>query len=72
MAKMDRKISRQLEAAGWVLRGNGKGKHEKWVCGCGEHGPIIKATSMGGGRGAANFRSLMRKQGDCSIDIKLG
>lgn len=70
MAKMDKKITRQMQAAGWCLRSNGK--HEKWVCGCGDHGPIIKSTTIGQGRGAKNFRSLMKKQGSCSIDIKLG
>lgn len=70
MANINGKIERQLRKAGWILKSTGK--HQKWVCGCGDHGPVIKATTVGGGRGAQNFRSFMRKQGGCSVDIKLG
>lgn len=69
MAKKDRKINRQLRDAGWVLVS--QSNHEKWHCPCGEH-LIVKSSTVGGGRGQANFRSLMRRQGDCSVDLKLG
>lgn len=70
MAKLDTKIRKQMEAAGWKMR-SGK-THFKWYCGCGAHGPIIQATSIGKGRGAQNFKSLMKRQGCCSVCIKLG
>ncbi len=70
MARIDSIISRQLREAGWRLVSTKS--HEKWVCGCGRHGPVIKATTTGRGRGAKNFRSLMRRQGDCSVEVHLG
>lgn len=70
MAKIDKVISKQLLAGGWRLHSTRN--HEKWLCSCGEHGPVIKPKTMGRGRGANNFRSIMRKQGSCSVDIALG
>jgi len=69
MAKMDRKMAKQLRAAGWHLHSNKN--HEKWRCSCGVH-QMTKASTMGGGRAAKNVRSFMRKQGACSVDLKLG
>lgn len=69
MAKIDRVISKQLAKAGWELRSSKK--HLKWFCSCGQH-YVIQSSSIGKGRGVQNFRSLMRKQGDCSVTLKLG
>lgn len=69
MAKIDRVISKQLAAAGWELRASKK--HLKWYCGCGEH-MVVQSSSIGKGRGIQNFRSMMRKQGDCSVQLKVG
>lgn len=71
MAKIDKSIRKQMRAAGWEIRGTVK-THEKWFCPCGVHGPCVRAASVGGGRGAMNFRALMRRQGGCSVDLKLG
>lgn len=70
MAKTEKLITKQMKSAGWTVKA-GKG-HIKWYCGCGAHGPIIQASTIGQGRGAQNFRSLVRKQGKCSVDLKLG
>jgi hypothetical protein len=70
MARKDKQISKQLEAAGWSMITSNK--HEKWICACGVHGPVIKPSTMGEGRGIKNFASIMKRQGDCSVKIKFG
>jgi hypothetical protein len=69
MASLDKKITKQLEAAGWEM--SSSSKHEKWLCPCGAH-IVIKSHTMGQGRAALNFRSILKKQGRCSVDLKLG
>ncbi len=69
MAKIDRAISKQMEAAGWELRSSKN--HLKWFCGCGKH-IAIQSSSVGKGRGVQNFKGRMKNQGDCSVNLKLG
>lgn len=69
MARQDKNITKQLEKAGWRL--HRVSKHEIWHCPCGEH-RLIKATTLGGGRGVKNFASHAKKQGGCSVTLKFG
>jgi hypothetical protein len=69
VAKIDRAITKQMEAADWELRS--AKNHLKWFCRCGEH-IAIQSSSVGKGRGVRNFKSLMKNQGECSVNLKLG